>query len=164
MFDKLQGNGRIWVYVANRPLSPSEQSDISSNLNDFCHSWAAHGNQLLAEFHIVYNQLLVLAVDEDVEAASGCSIDKATASFKAIDTKYNLDLFNRMNLTFVVNDKIKIVQLADISQAYHAGLITDNTPFLDNTISLLSDFRNRWKVAFNQSWAYRKVKKSVQNA
>jgi hypothetical protein len=108
--------------------------------------------------------LLVLAVDEDVEAASGCSIDKATASFKAIDAKYNLDLFNRMNLTFVVNDKIKIVQLADISQAYHAGLITDNTPFLDNTISLLSDFRNRWKVAFNQSWAYRKVKKGVQNA
>lgn len=164
MFDTLQGNGHIWIYVANRPLSSSEQADITAQLNMFCQSWDAHGNALFAEFHIVYNQLLILAVDEEVEAASGCSIDKATASFRAVDAQYQLDLFNRMNLTFLKDEKIKMIRLSDINQAYHSGLINENSVFLDNTISLLSDFRTRWQVPFANCWAYKKVKKSVQNA
>lgn len=162
MFPTLTGNGRIWIYVANRQLTSDEAADINSKLAAFCTNWAAHGNQLTAEFGIFHNQLLVLGVDEEVEAASGCSIDQTSSIFKQIDRDYNLDLFNRMNLTFLNEDKIRLVQLADISQAYHTGLINDETIFLDNTISVLSDLRARWQVPFKNSWAAKRIK-SVSN-
>jgi len=70
-----------------------------------------------------------------------------------------LDLFNRMNLTFLQNEEIRIVKMQDINQAYRSGLIQDDTVFLDNTISILSDLRTRWQVMFKESWAYKRVKK-----
>ena len=158
MFPSLQGNGRIWIYVANRKLSEVEAQDVKSRLADFCKGWAAHGNQLKADFDVFHNQLLVLGVDEQVEAASGCSIDKATAIFQQIDAELQLDLFNRMNLTFLQNEEIRIVKMQDINQAYIIGLIKENTVFLDNTISILSDLRTRWQVPFKESWAFSKIK------
>ena len=158
MFPTLTGNGRIWIYVANRPLSEIEQMAIKVELAEFCASWAAHGNQLTADFDIFHNQLLVLGVDEQVASATGCSIDKATAIFQKVDSDLQLDLFNRMNLTFLHNEGIRIVKMQDINQAYISGLIKDDTVFLDNTISILSDLRERWQEPFKASWAYRKVK------
>ncbi|MBT8326228.1 MAG: ABC transporter ATPase [Bacteroidia bacterium] len=164
MFQNLKGNGRVWIHAANRALTPSEVSTIKSKFTQFCASWDAHGNSLLAEFEIAHNQILILAVDEDHESASGCSIDKATEVFRAIDEKFQLDLFNRMNLTFLSNDEIRIVQMMDINQAYHSNIIKDSTTFLDNTVSLLVDFKSRWEVPFSQSWAFRKVKKLAQTS
>ena len=158
MFPSLTGNGRIWIYAANRKLSQAEVLDVKSRLAVFCQGWAAHGNQLAADFEVFHDQLLVLAVDEQVEAASGCSIDKSTAIFQQIDEQLKLDLFNRMNLTFLQNDTVRIVRMSDINQAYIAGLINDETTFLDNTISVLSDLRTRWEVPFKDSWAFRKVR------
>ncbi|MDG2454829.1 MAG: ABC transporter ATPase [Bacteroidia bacterium] len=158
MFPALKGNGRIWIYAANRPLTETEQMAIRVELVAFCASWAAHGNQLSADFDIFHNQIFVLGVDEQVEAASGCSIDKATAIFQQIDGQLELDLFNRMNLTFLDNDAIRIVKMQEINQAYISGLISDETIFLDNTISVLSDLRSKWHVPFNDAWAYKKIK------
>ena len=158
MFPSLQGNGRIWIYVANRKITAAEVADTKAKLAVFCESWAAHGNQLKADYHVFHNQLLVLGVDEQVEAASGCSIDKATAIFQQIDAELQLDLFNRMNLTFLQNEEIRIVKMQDINQAYIIGLIKEDTVFLDNTISILSDLRTRWHVPFKASWAFSKIK------
>jgi hypothetical protein len=164
MFQELTGNGRVWIFTANRPLSSDEMKEIQTQMDSFCASWDAHGNQLKAQFTIAYNQVLVLAADEDFESASGCSIDKSTAIFKSFDSKFNLDLFNRMNLAFVFDNSIKLIRMAEINQAFHAGLISNESVFLDNTISTLADFKSRWSVEFKDSWAYRKVKKIVQNA
>ena len=158
MFPALQGNGRVWIYVSNRALSENEQKAIKEDLSTFCKSWAAHGNQLAADFDVFHNQLLVLAVDENVEAATGCSIDKATAIFQEIDANLHLDLFDRVNLTFVKAGGIRIVKMQDINQAFHSGVITADSLFLDNTISSLSELRERWEVPFKDSWAFRKVK------
>ena len=158
MFPSLTGNGRIWIYAANRKLSSTEVQDVKSRLAGFCQGWAAHGNQLAADFEVCHEQLLVLAVDEQVEAATGCSIDKATAIFQQIDAELQLDLFNRMNLTFLEGDTVRMVRMNDISQAFHSRLIKEDSVFLDNTISVLSDLRTRWQVPFKNSWAFRKVK------
>jgi len=158
MFPTLTGNGRIWIYVANRPLTETESLTIQERLSVFCENWAAHGNQLTAEFVIFHNQLLVLGVDEEVEAASGCSIDQTYAIFRQIDKEMNLDLFNRMNLAFLDEDKVRLVQLPEITQAFRVGIIHPQSTFLDNTIGVLSDLRIRWQVPFEKSWAFKRVK------
>jgi hypothetical protein len=132
--------------------------DVKGRLAEFCQGWAAHGNQLTADFDVFHAQVLVLGVDEEVESASGCSIDKATAIFQQIESELQLDLFNRMNLTFLEDGVVRMIRMNDINQAFHSRLIKEDTVFLDNTISVLSDLRTRWQVPFKDSWAFRKVK------
>jgi len=50
MFPSLQGNGRTWIYVANRKLTATEIAETKAKLAVFCESWAAHGNQLKSRF------------------------------------------------------------------------------------------------------------------
>ena len=150
MFPKLTGNGRVWIYVSKRALQTEEITAIKQKLAVFGSTWEAHGKPLQSAFDVLYNQILVLAVDEEVESATGCSIDKALAVFQEIESTYSLDLFNRMNLTFVA--------MNEINQAYLSGLINNDTVFLDNTLAKLSDIRTRWQVPFQSSWAFRKIK------
>ena len=159
MFPSLTGNGRAWIYVSKRALQADEIAAIKQKLAVFCSSWEAHGKPLQSAFDVLYNQILILAVDEEVESATGCSIDKALAVFQEIESTYTLDLFNRMNLTFVKPDNtLRLVVMNEINQAYVSGLINNETPFLDNTLAKLSDIRARWQVPFQSSWAFRKVK------
>ena len=159
MFPKLTGNGRVWIYVSKRALQTEEITAIKQKLAVFGSTWEAHGKPLQSAFDVLYNQILVLAVDEEVESATGCSIDKALAVFQEIESTYSLDLFNRMNLTFVKPDEtLRLVAMNEINQAYLSGLINNDTVFLDNTLAKLSDIRTRWQVPFQSSWAFRKIK------
>lgn len=158
MFDELTAEGRVWIYTSNRVLNDEEQKDIHSKLNDFLGQWAAHGKSLQADFKIFYNQVMVLAVNENFEEATGCSIDSSVQIFRELDTTYNIDLFNRLNLAFVIEEQIRIVQLAELNTAYQAGLIKADSILLDNSLYQLSKFRASWKVPLNQSWAQHKIK------
>ncbi len=163
MFPTLGGNGRIWIYAADRALSATEAIEINRRLASFCKDWLAHGSRLAADFNIVYNQIVLLAVDEEVAEATGCSIDKATEIFKQIDEEFQLDLFNRMNLFFVQNEKLRVVKLVDVNKLYRSGLISEDTTFLDNSISTRVDLDERWQLPFKDSWAFKKVKSFVSN-
>ncbi len=157
MFNELKGDGRVWIYTSNRALNPNEVSEITEIFNDFCSQWSAHGSSLKSAFKIFNNQLLVLAVDEAFEAASGCSIDSSVEVFRRVDSKYQLDLFNRLNLAFLIDNQIKIIQLAQLNTAHQQGLIGAETILVDNTISSLDQLRNNWHKPLANSWAASKI-------
>ena len=159
MFERLIGNGRVWIFTSNRKLTLSEKDLIHAKFDVFCQDWSAHGSQLKASFQIFYDQILVLGADEDFEPASGCSIDRSTAIFQEIDQTLQIDLFNRLNLVFKEKDELVIVQMSDIQSAYNSDKIRDSSTFFDNSVNTLHDITTRWKVPFSKSWAYAKIKK-----
>lgn len=103
-WNQLKPQSRIWIYGANRPFHEHEAVNIETYLNKFCATWAAHGAKLLCGFKLVYNQFIIIAVDEESAAASGCSIDKSIEIIEQIDSKLNLDLFNRFRSYEVVSE------------------------------------------------------------
>ena len=157
MFNELKGDGRVWIYASRRALNSTEVSEITEIFKDFCTNWSAHGSSLKSDFKIFNNQFLVLAVDEDFEAASGCSIDSSVEVFRRIENKYQLDLFNRLNLAFLIDNQIKIIQLAQLNTAHQQGLISADTVLVDNTISSLNELRNNWHKPLAKSWAASKI-------
>jgi hypothetical protein len=46
-----------------------------SALQAFLENWAAHGTSLVSSYQLKYNRFIILAVDQDVQSATGCSID-----------------------------------------------------------------------------------------
>lgn len=161
MFTELHGDGRVWIYTSNRPLTQAEQAEIKAKVNSFCADWAAHGSALKSQFDIFHDHFLVLAVDEDFEAASGCSIDSSVAVFRELDANYHLDLFNRLNLAFLIADHVHLIKLAELNTAHQQGLISNESILIDNTISSLKQLRNDWKKPLSESWAASKVKHLV---
>jgi hypothetical protein len=72
-------------YQATRPFNSSELSIISDDFLRFTNSWAAHGIPLNAGFDIRFNQFVILAADEYVQQASGCSIDDSVRKVKELE-------------------------------------------------------------------------------
>jgi len=148
----LSDDSRIWIFQANRKFSIEEKENITNKLNNFIGDWNAHGAELLAGFDLPYDQFIVVAVDENQAAASGCSIDKLTKLVREIDADYSLDLLNRMLVSYETNEKILIEKLPTFKQKVKEGAIK-NVNVFNNGISSLKDFKQNWLVPLEDSWA-----------
>lgn len=100
----LSPSSKIWVYKANRELTPSEQVLIREELDVFIPQWASHGNKLFGAAEVRENWFVVLAVDETQSMASGCSIDTSVQFMKALGKELNVDFFDRMHVLIAKED------------------------------------------------------------
>ena len=144
---------KVIIYPASRSFTPKESKVITEKLFDFLATWAAHGKPLSSHFKIEKNQFIVVCVDEDVEAASGCSIDALGGVMKEIDQEFQLGLFDRMKATFVENGEVKTLKLQDFRNGLRNGEISKDIEVYDfskNTyVAFLSDFL----LPLRRSWA-----------
>lgn len=144
---------RVIIYPASRAFMPKESKVITERLYDFLATWAAHGKPLSSSFKIEKNQFIIVCVDEDVEAASGCSIDALGGVLKEIEEEFQLGLFDRMKASFVENGEVKTLKLQDFRNGLKNGEISKEIEVYDfskNTyVAFLSDFL----LPLRRSWA-----------
>ena len=96
----MPSDARVWVYQSNTVLSDVEVNAIKNDGAGFIAEWAAHGASLKASFDILFCRFIVIAVDEQQALATGCSIDKSVKFVKELEQKYNLNLFDRMPVSY----------------------------------------------------------------
>ena len=90
-FEDLPEESRVWIYQSNRKFSDAEFTEIENDLKTFLEGWAAHGTSLESSYQLKYNRFIVLAVNQDVQAATGCSIDASVEFIQALEKKYEWD-------------------------------------------------------------------------
>ena len=154
-FDELPLQSRVWVFQSNRIMSPSEQSSIDAALKQFVQKWSTHGVQMLASNVLYHNCFVVIAADEQKQAASGCSIDSFTALFKAFGTQYNLSFFDRFSIAHKSRDEVVISDLDDFKQLIGDGSITPDTLVFNNLIEQRQDLSTKWELPLKESWQKR---------
>ena len=103
-------------------------------------------------FTIKYNQFLVLAVDESFNNVSGCSIDSSVRFIKQLENELQLDLMDKMNITFKDNQNINLVKLPDFQKYIKDKKVTSETIVFNNMVSSKEDFKSKWEVPAKQSW------------
>ena len=113
---------RVWTYLCNRILNDQEANLIEGQIKKFTRSWKAHQKPLSANGQLLYNQYIVLAVDESVEPISGCSIDSSVHLVKTIENHLEVDFFNRLNVLVLKNQTPKLVSYHDIG-AYKGDFV-----------------------------------------
>src|SRR5438874_7690519 len=97
---------RIWIYNASRKIEALERPAIELRLKDFIERWAAHNKKLNARYDIRYNRFILLSVDEEQAAASGCSIDESVHFLKELEKDFSLPLFDRLSMLYLKEDKV----------------------------------------------------------
>ena len=115
-FDELPGHSRVWIYQSNRKFSDEEIAEIERLTKEFIENWAAHGTSLAASFVTKYNRFIIIAVNQDVQQATGCSIDASVQFIQKLEAKYQVDLLDKMNVTFKVGEHIAHKTLIDFKK------------------------------------------------
>ncbi len=151
-YKNLPENSRVWIYQSSRAFSNKEVDFISTKAQQFINSWTRHGDNLKGSFTIKYNQFLVLAVDESFNNVSGCSIDSSVRFVQQLEQALEVDLMNKMNISFKDGDSINLVKLADFQKFAKAQKITAETIVFNNMVDTKEGFENNWEIPAKQSW------------
>ena len=93
---KLPDHSRIWIYQADRKLLADEEKIILTKGNEFTSAWAAHGHELMAGLYVMLDHFIVVVLDEQVESASGCSIDKLMRFIVELQKELGINFTNRL--------------------------------------------------------------------
>ena len=151
-FNTLPDDSRIWIYQANRTLTEDEVSEIETKLSKFIQEWTAHGANLNAGFEIKYKRFIVIALDQERNAATGCSIDASVHFIMQLEKDYDIDLMDKMNVSFKQGEYITYKSLIDFKKLAKNKGVSANTIVFNNLVVNKGEYEDHWEVPTIESW------------
>jgi hypothetical protein len=149
-------SSRVWIYQSNRPFSERESLEIQEQLDQFVSQWQAHGTPVKGWGKLLFSQVIVLIADESMTAVSGCSTDSSVRIVKSIERQYEVNMFDRLLLAFVVKEKIQLLPMQQVPYALEKGFIDENTLYLNNTVLTKAELEQNWLQPLKESWLAKK--------
>ena len=155
---RLDDSARVWVHVASRKMTLDEAHIVQAHLDEFVAGWQAHGAPLTAQASVVHGWMVLLAVDERPQPATGCSIDASVSALKQVANLHpsmvDLDLFDRMAVLHRSSAETpwKRTTLSTFWAQRKAGLVGDAEQVFDTTVSTLGALKTRGVVPMGTSW------------
>ena len=95
--------------------------------------------------------------DETASGVSGCSTDSSVRLIKNIEKDFQVDMFDRQMLAFVVNERIQMIPLSQVNHLLEEGVITANTLYFNNTILTKKELLKSWIIPVKKSWLAKRV-------
>lgn len=160
-FDKINDHSRIWIYQSSRKLNLQEVRIISEALSSFTERWLVHGSPMQASFDIRFNQFVILAADEDVNSASGCSIDDSVRTFKKLGSELSIDFFDRTQVAFRKSDEVFLIPTSDLKNKFSEGVWSQDTIVFDNLVASKGELEKSWQVPAGTTWLKRYLQKQT---
>lgn len=151
-FKELPNTSRIWIYQASRSFAKEELVEVSGALDEFLVQWTAHGSDLKAGYEIKYNRFIVIALDQNIAAASGCSIDASVHFIQALEKKYNIDLLDKMNVSYKQGEYVAYKQLTDFKKMAKQKAVSPKTIVFNNLVTNKQEYLEHWEVPASESW------------
>lgn len=157
-FNTLPETSKVWIYQANRSFSESELKEITSKLDTFIENWTAHGSDLQAGYEIKYKRFIVLALNQNLNAASGCSIDASVHFIQQLEQTYNVDLMDKMNVSYKQGEFVAYKSLVDFRKMAKQKAVSKNTIVFNNLVTNKAEYLENWEVPAKDSWHSRFLK------
>ncbi|WP_350288822.1 ABC transporter ATPase [uncultured Croceitalea sp.] len=151
-FKSLPDNSRIWIYQCNRSFSAEELEEVTTGLNTFITQWTAHGSDLKAGFEIKYNRFIIIGLDQAEASASGCSIDASVHYIQSLEKQYNVDLLDKMNVSYKQGEYVAYKDLKDFKKMAKERAVSKNTIVFNNLVATKQDYLENWEVPASESW------------
>ena len=151
-FDQLPAHARLWIYQADRKLSEVEEQAITEELHVFCALWVAHGSPLNTSFKIELNQFLILAVDEGVTGASGCSIDGSVRLLKSFHDRMGIDFLSHSRVPFLIGGEVKLIPVRELKEAFMTGTLGPDTPTFHMLAATKEVWERNWILSAEKTW------------
>ena len=157
-FNTLPEESRIWIYQANRSFTEQELEEIQSKLNIFIENWTAHGSDLQSGYCIKYKRFIIIGLNQNSNNATGCSIDASVHFIQQLEKKYNVNLMDKMNVSYKQGEYVAYKSLSDFRKMAKDKAISKKTIVFNNLVTNIAEFKENWEVPASESWHNRYVK------
>ncbi len=152
---------RIWIYQSSRMFLISEALEMEDALQKFVENWNSHGDPVKGYANLFFGRFLIFMADESASGVSGCSTDSSVRLVKSFETQYNVDLFNRQTLTFIIKDKIELLPLSQLTYAFENKFINDESLYFNNTVLTKKQLIENWIIPVKESWLMKQLARPV---
>lgn len=156
-FEQLAETSRIWIFQCNRSFSDSEIVDIEKNIENYINQWTSHGTPVKGSFQIRYKRFIIVAVDEN-QHLGGCSIDTMVRFIQDLEQKYQVDLLDKMNVSYKQGEFIAYKPLNEFKKMVQQKAVNEDTIVFNNLVNNIYEYQNFWEVALKDSWHNRFLK------
>ena len=156
-FTALPETARIWIYQSNRSFTPDELEAIENQIDDFLGQWTAHGQNLKAGYEIKYKRFLIIGLDQSGQAATGCSIDASVHFIQNLETTYNVELLDKMNVSYKQGEFVAYKTLLEFKAMAKQKAVSKNTIVFNNLVATKGEYLENWEVPASESWHARFV-------
>ncbi len=151
-FNLLDDSSRVWIFQSDKIISDDKINLIKSKLESFLPNWSSHGKELKCSFEIKFNLFIIIGVDNSVNNATGCSIDTLTNFILDLQSKTNLNFFNRLAIAFNLDNKIHINSLSEIKEMIKNKEFLYDTIVYNNLVKTKKEYINAWETLAIESW------------
>ncbi len=152
-FDALPDHARLWIFAADRPLTPDEQAAVAASVEEGLAGWNAHGSPVSWGHRMVHDQFLMVGVDETHTALSGCSIDSAFRKIKELERALGLSFLDHGRVFYRDGDAVRRVTRAEFKDLAQAGAVHAETVVFNNVLATVGELRRGlWEVPVRLSW------------
>ena len=152
-FSELPPASRLWVFPAERPLSPQEEKELLTRADGFLVDWAAHGVPLTCARDWRYGRFLLVGVDVASEPPSGCSIDAMTRVLKEVGDDLGLSFVDQGPVLYREGEEIRLASREEFKKKVDAGEVGLETRVFDNSITRLAQLEDgAWEKPAGASW------------
>ena len=151
-FESLPGEARIWIYQCNRTFTEDETAELRIRISAFLEEWTAHGSQLKAGFTMPYNRFIIIGLDQNASSASGCSIDASVHFIQSLEKTYEVDLLDRMNVSFKQGKFVAYKDLKEFKKMVKNKAVSPKTIVFNNLVNTKQEFKEFWEVPMTESW------------
>jgi len=90
--------------------------------------------------------------DESAVPVGGCSTDSSVQVIREIGRRFDIDLFDRQRLAFLINGNIQLIALSDLETAIAENRVSESTPYFNNTVLTKQEMEERWIIPAGESW------------
>ncbi len=144
----------VWIYPSSRKLSDVEALCIIEQFGTFQKNWNTHGTLLVSHVHVLFNYFMVVIVDTNVIAPSGCAIDASVRCVKEICKQMQVDFFQR-HMIHVLKNEMSSIEQIDMLQLNETNI--DMLFFNHASIQRVEQLQREWLIPIKRSWLERNI-------
>ena len=151
-FNTLPETSRVWIYQANRSFTEDELKEIGLKLDTFITNWTAHGSDLHSGYEIKYKRFIIIGLNQNLNMATGCSIDASVHFIQQLEKDYNVDLMDKMNVSYKQGDYVAYKPLTEFKKMVKDRAVSKNTIVFNNLVANKAEYLDNWEIPAKDSW------------
>ena len=132
IFNHFSSDSRVWLFIANQKLSPSQSELLHCQFSNFCENWKSHGTLLQGEIKCIHDQLIVFGANQ--QNLCGRSVDALVRFVRETENSLGLDLLNRNRMVYLKNDVFNPFLFREIKNLKINGSISSTAMITNNFI------------------------------
>jgi len=140
-FDTLPDHGRLWVFPLSRTLSDAETAQCIKVVDEFLDTWAAHGMPLRSGRTFQDDRFLLVGVDVDAEAPSGCSIDSLVNRLRALGSEVGASFIDHAPVWYRSEGEVRSVTRPQFKALATGGEVDPSTTVFDTSLTRIGAYR-----------------------